>query len=159
MTHRNLRAALLYFALVMGTGFALGCVRVPLLVPRIGERYAELAEMPFMLMAIVIAARYVVRRFALSPRAEIRLKIGFVALALSVGAELLLSTVLQDRSIATYIASRDSVSGSVYLVMLMMFALMPAILAYRKVLCDATENVRSHANFSCRPKRTLTCSR
>jgi hypothetical protein len=74
MTRRNLRAALLYFALVMGTGFAFGCVRVLLLVPRIGERYAELVEMPFMLLAIVVAARYVVRRFDLSPRLGIRLQ-------------------------------------------------------------------------------------
>jgi uncharacterized membrane protein (DUF485 family) len=64
MTHRNLQAALLYFALVMGTGFALGYLRVPLLAPRIGERYAELIEMLFMLLSIVFSARHVVRRFA-----------------------------------------------------------------------------------------------
>ena len=124
----------MYFALVMGAGFALGCVRVPLLVPRIGERYAELAEMPFMLMAIVVAARYAVSRFALSPRPEVRLQVGFIALSLSVGAELMLSTVLQDRSIAAYVSSRDPVSGSAYLLMLLLFALMPAILALRKPL-------------------------
>ena len=131
MNRRNLQAALLYFALVMGTGFALGCVRVPLLAPRVGERYAELIEMPFMLAAIVFAARYVVRRFALSPRPGIRLQVGFVALAMSVVAELMLAAVLQGRSVAAYIANRDPVSGLVYLVMLTMFALMPRILAYR----------------------------
>ena len=131
MTHRHLQAALLYFALVMGTGFALGSVRVPLLVPRIGERYAELIEMPFMLAAIVFAARHVVRRFALLPRPAIRLQVGFVALALAVVAELALAALLQGRSVAAYIASRDPVSGSVYLAMLMMFALMPAILGHR----------------------------
>lgn len=131
MTRRNLQAALLYFALVMGTGFALGCVRVPLLVPRIGERYAELVEMPLMFLAIVFAARHVVHRFALSSRPGIRLQVGFVALAMSVVAELTLAAVFQDRSVAAYIASRDPVSGSVYLVMLMMFALMPGILGYR----------------------------
>ena len=132
MSRRNLQAALLYFALVMGTGFALGSVRVPLLVPRIGERYAELVEMPFMLVAIVLAARHVVRRFALSPRSVVRLQVGFVALALSVAAELMLAAVLQGRSVTAYIASRDPVSGPVYLVMLVMFALMPAILGYRE---------------------------
>lgn len=133
MNNRDLRAALLYFALVMGAGFVMGCVRVPLLVPRIGARYAELAEMPFMLMAIVLAARHVVRRFVLLPRPKVRLQVGFVALVLSVGAELMLSTVLQDRSVASYVASRDPVSGSVYLVLLMVFALMPAILAFHTV--------------------------
>jgi hypothetical protein len=109
----------------------LGCVRVPLLVPRIGERYAELIEIPLMLLAIVFAARHVVRRFSLSPRPVIRLQVGLVALALSLAAELMLATVLQGRSIETYVASRDPVSGGVYILMLMIFALMPTILAYR----------------------------
>jgi hypothetical protein len=48
---------------------------------------------------------------------------------MSVLAELLLAALLQGRSVAQYIASRDPVSGSVYLVMLLLFALMPSILA------------------------------
>jgi hypothetical protein len=127
-TPRSLQAALLYFAWVLGAGFALGAVRVPFLVPRLGERYAELIEMPLMLTVIVFAARHVVRRFAVPPSFAIRLKVGFAALALSVAAELLLAAALQNRSVAAYIASRDPVSGSVYLVMLLLFALMPAIL-------------------------------
>jgi len=103
-------------------------IRVPFLVPRLGERYAELLEMPFMFVAIVLAARYVVRRFDLPARLPVRLQVGFAALAMSVLAELLLATVLQGRSLAQFIASRDPVSGSVYLVMLLLFALMPAIL-------------------------------
>ena len=52
-----------YFALVFGVGFLLGVVRVLALVPRLGERWAELAEMPLMLVAIILSARVVVRRF------------------------------------------------------------------------------------------------
>jgi len=37
-------AGLAYFAFVLGAGFVLGMSRVPFLVPRIGERWAELAE-------------------------------------------------------------------------------------------------------------------
>jgi hypothetical protein len=126
---RSLKPAVLYFALVLGTGFLLGMVRVPLLVPRLGERYAELLEMPFMFVAIVLAARYVERRFALPASLSLRLQIGFLALALSVLAELLLAAALQGRSVAQYIASRDPVSGAVYLGMLLLFALMPSLLA------------------------------
>lgn len=126
----GLKPAVLYFALVLGTGFVLGALRVPFLVPRLGERYAELLEMPFMFLAIVLAARHVVRRCALPASLPLRLRVGFEALAMSVAAELLLATVLQNRSLAEYIASRDPVSGSVYLVMLLLFALMPAILAH-----------------------------
>ncbi len=132
MSMPSLRPALLYFALVLGTGFVLGTIRVPFLVPRLGERYAELLEMPFMFVAIVLAARFVARRFQLPPSLSMRLKVGFLALALSVGAELLLATVLQSRSLAEFITSRDPVSGSVYLGMLLLFALMPAILSPAK---------------------------
>jgi hypothetical protein len=126
---RSFKPAVLYFALVLGTGFVLGTIRVPFLVPRLGERYAELLEMPFMFVAIVLAARYVVRRFDLPESLSVRLQVGFAALAMSVLAELLLATVLQGRSLVQFIASRDPVSGSVYLVMLLLFALMPSILA------------------------------
>lgn len=60
---RLLHAAAAYFGIVFGAGFVLGSVRVPFLVPRVGARMAELAEMPFMLLAIVLAAGYIVRRF------------------------------------------------------------------------------------------------
>ena len=124
-----IKAGLVYFALVMGAGFLLGMVRVPFLVPRLGERVAELIEMPLMLVVIGLSARFVVRRFALPPTASVRLKVGFLALALAVCAELLLAMALQGQSVRAYIASRDPVSGSVYLAMLGLFALMPLILA------------------------------
>jgi hypothetical protein len=104
--------------------------RVPLLVPRLGERYAELLEMPLMLVVIVLAARHIVRRFQLPAKAAVRLQVGFGALALSVAAELLLALALQSQSLAQYIASRDRVSGTVYLLLLLVFALMPALLLW-----------------------------
>lgn len=126
----RIKAIFLYFIIVLGIGFALGVIRVPLLVPRLGERYAELLEMPIMLVVIVMAARYVVRRFKLAPDLAVRMQVGFSALALSVAAELLLATVLQSQSLAQYIASRDPVSGSVYILLLLIFALMPALLTH-----------------------------
>jgi hypothetical protein len=40
----RLRASLVYFAMVLGAGFVLGMFRVPLLVPRLGERTARVAR-------------------------------------------------------------------------------------------------------------------
>ena len=123
----TVRAALVYFALVLGTGFLLGVVRVPFVVPRIGERWAELAEMPVMAVVIFVAAGYVLRKF---PAIRLRgrsLVVGFVALALVVAAELGLAVALQSRTLGEYLASRDRVSGSVYLVLLVVFALMPRL--------------------------------
>lgn len=126
---RSLFAAATYFGLVFGAGFVLGAIRVPFLVPRLGERVAELAEMPVMFVVIVFAARFVVRRFGTPPTVISWLRVGILALAFLVGAELALATLLQSRSVADYVASRDPVSGGVYLAMLGVFALMPAVVA------------------------------
>jgi len=114
---RLVKAGFVYFALVFGAGF-----------PRFGVRIAELIEMPLMLVVVVLAARFIVRRFALAPSFGARLFTGSMALVMLVAAELMLAVVLQAQSLAQYIASRDRVSGSVYLAMLALFAVMPAIL-------------------------------
>jgi hypothetical protein len=72
---------------------------------------------------------FVVHRFDLPANLSVRLQVGFAALAMSIVAELLLAAALQGSSVAQYIASRDPVSGSVYLCVLLLFALMPSILA------------------------------
>ena len=112
---------------MLGTGFVLGVFRVPFLVPRIGERWAELAEMPIMATVIYFAAGYILRRFP-----EIRypgraLMAGLLALVLSVATELGLATVLQDQTLTEFISSRDKVSGSVYVALLLVFAVMPRL--------------------------------
>jgi hypothetical protein len=67
------------------------------------------------------------RRFAIPPSIPARLGTGLLALGLLLAAELLLAVVLQDRSLADYVASRDPVSGSVYLAMLVLLAVMPIL--------------------------------
>lgn len=122
-----IRAALLYFAFVLGAGFILGVLRVTFLVPRIGERWAELAEMPVMALVIFYSAGDILRRFPEINQAGKSCLVGLLALAFSVCAELALATVLQERTLAQYIGSRDKVSGSVYLLLLLIFALMPRL--------------------------------
>lgn len=127
MIARILIGGLTYFALVFAIGVVLGVLRFSFLVPRFGERLAELAEMPIMFLVIVISARLVTRRFPVPPSASAHLGMGLSALGLLIVAELLLAVALQDRSLGEYIASRDPISGTVYLVMLVLFAAMPAI--------------------------------
>ena len=122
-------AAVAYFALAFGAGFVLGMIRVPFLVPRFGERVAELGEMPFMFVIIIFSARFIATRFALPRAVSVRLATGFLALGFLLTAELLLGVALQGLSLGQYIASRDPVSGSVYLGMLALFAVMPLIVA------------------------------
>jgi hypothetical protein len=125
---RTIKAGIAYFALVFGAGFVLGSIRVPFLVPRLGERMAELIEMPFMLIVIVLAARFIVRRVASPPTALVRLGIGGIALGLLLAAEIVLAIAIQDRSLGDYVASRDPVSGSVFLALLVIFAVMPLVI-------------------------------
>ena len=126
---RIIKAGLAYFALVFSAGFMLGALRVPFLVPRVGERIAELIEMPFMFVVVVLSARLIVRRFALPARTSTRLSVGFLALGLLLTAEIWLAIAIQKQSLGEAIASRDPVSGSVFLLMLMLFGLMPFIVA------------------------------
>ena len=118
-------AAAVYFGIVFAAGFVLGSMRVPFLVPRVGERFAELMEMPLMLAAIFLAAGFVVRRYGDAITGRRWLGVGVLALIFLAGAELLLAVVVAGRSVAEYIASRDPVSGTVYLLMLVLFAVMP----------------------------------
>lgn len=122
-----IRPALAYFTIVLGTGFLLGMVRVPFIVPRLGERWAELAEMPIMAAVIYLAAGYILRRFPAVSSPGRALATGGIALALSVSAELGLAVLLQSQTLAEFIASRDKVSGSVYVALLLVFAIMPRL--------------------------------
>lgn len=119
------RGALTYVAWVFGAGVLLGMIRVPLLVPRIGERYAELAEMPLMLVAILVAARHVSRKYGHGLGSGGLLAMGLLAVLLLLAAELLLAVLVAGRSVTDYLAGRDPVSGSVYVAMLIVFAAMP----------------------------------
>ncbi|CAK6698855.1 hypothetical protein [Synechococcus sp. CBW1107] len=114
-----IQAGLAYAVIVLGAGFLLGVVRVPLLVPRIGERWAELAEMPVMAVVIHSAAGHCLRLFPEICSPIRSLLTGGLALAVVIAAELTLAVILQERSIAQSISGRDPVSGSVYMVMLL----------------------------------------
>ncbi len=126
-----LKAGVLYFALVFGAGFVLGPIRILWLVPRFGMRMAELMEMPIMFVVIIVAARWIVRRLAVPSAPLSRLGMGCLALALVLIAEFTLALWLRGLTIAEYVASRDPVSGTVYYVMLGMFAIMPLLVTRR----------------------------
>ena len=119
----------LYFLLVFGCGFALGVPRTLWLVPRLGERWAELIEVPIMLGVIYLVARWINRRFL--PEAagrSARLGVGLVGLTLLLAAELGFVLQLRGVSPSEDLAGRDPVSGAAYALSLLLFAAMPALL-------------------------------
>ena len=123
----TLLAGVAYFGIVMGVGFALGVIRVPLVVPRIGERWAELLEMPLMAVTIFYSASYILRHFPDAATRRNSLIAGFVALSFAIVSEVSLVVLIQNEPLAQYIASRDKVSGIAYLLLLILFALMPRL--------------------------------
>jgi hypothetical protein len=128
---RVLKPAAVYFALVFGAGFILGTCRVLWVVPRLGTRAAELAESPLMLLVTVLAAGWINRRFLVGARPTARLSIGLIALALLLTAEAGLGIALRGGSVLEVLLNKDPVSGTVYYVLLGVYALMPWLLARR----------------------------
>ena len=76
---RNVRAGALYFALAFAAGWVLGPIRELLVIPRFGRLVGNLFEVPLMLIVIVAAARWVVRRLVVPPALKTRATIGLVA--------------------------------------------------------------------------------
>ncbi len=126
---RTLKCGLLYFALTFGAGFVLGTIRVVWAVPRLGERTAELMETPVMLIVTILAARWVVQRLALPRTSSKRLVVGLFALGLLLVAEFTVVLYLRGLTSREYFASRDPIAGTVYLVTLGVFAIMPLLVA------------------------------
>jgi hypothetical protein len=124
----TVKPAIVYFALVFGTGFMLGTIRVLWIVPKIGVRTAELIEMLPMFVAILLSARWINQHFADADNISTRLKIGFLALSFLLFAEIALGVGLQGASISEVLLNHDTISGTVYYVMLILFAQMPWLL-------------------------------
>jgi len=107
---------------VFAAGFALGAIRTLWVVPRVGVRYAELMEAPLMLLVTIAAARRVVGRSEGN-----RLGVGLVGLGLLLAAEVGVAVGVRHLSLVDSIASRDPVSGTVYLLLVAAFAVMPLL--------------------------------
>jgi hypothetical protein len=88
-------------------------------------------EAPIMLMVTIVAARWIVRHFAIPYVPSVRHGMGGIGLSLLLVVEFGLVLWLRGISIREYLATRDPVSGTVYYVMLGTFAVMPLLVARR----------------------------
>jgi len=84
-----------------------------------------------MLVVTILAARWVVRRFAIPPQWRRRLAVGLLALVLMLIVEFTIVLWLRGMTIQDYLAGRDPVSGAVYAALLLLFAVSPALVARR----------------------------
>jgi hypothetical protein len=103
----------------------LGTVRVLLILPLVGERAAELLEMPLMLTVIVFAARWMNRHLLADAAARKRVIVGLIAMGLVLAADLLVGIALRGMSPGEALFHRDPISGTAYYLSLLLFAGMP----------------------------------
>jgi len=124
---RIIAAAVLYFLVVFGVGFLLGPIRVFWLEPRLGETVAVLCEAPFLLVAIVLAARWLPTRLRLNTDVGSLAGMGLGALFLQQLADFAVGGFLRGLTPAQQIAHLARPAGLVYVLLLIMFAAMPSL--------------------------------
>ncbi|MBR0970563.1 MULTISPECIES: hypothetical protein [Bradyrhizobium] len=127
MTLRIMAAAGLYFLIVFGAGFLLGPIRVFLLEPRIGSLGAVLCETPFLLAAILVAARMAPRAVRLEPRTRALLGVGATALAMQQIADVVVGVALRGIGLREQIARFVTAEDAIYASLLLLFAIMPEL--------------------------------
>jgi hypothetical protein len=124
---RTLKAAAIYFLIVFAVGWVLGPIRELWVVPRFGRMTGLLLEAPLMLIAMIISARWVIRRFDVSKAFGTTISMGLIALGILAAAEIV--SVLWGRglSLQEYLGSLVTTSGVISLLMFLLFALMPTL--------------------------------
>jgi hypothetical protein len=123
MIARTVFAGLAYFAMVFGAGALLGTLRVLWVAPALGARAAELAEVPVMLAVAALAARWLVRRFALGFGE--RFGAGLLAFGLVLACEFTVVLAARGLTLARYFETFDPVSGTAYYLSLLVFMILP----------------------------------
>lgn len=126
-----LKAGTLYFLIAVGAEFVLEVIRLQVVALYVGERLAEMLEIPNVLLATIIGARWVVDRFTLPPLPGIRLSVGLVALILLLIVEGTVILPLHGISITEYLAGQDPVVGIAPLGALGVLTVMPFLVGYR----------------------------
>lgn len=122
-----LKAGFVYFLLVFAAGFALGTLRMLVIVPAVGELVAVALELPFILAISWIVCRRVLRRIHVPKLANYRLAMGALAFILLMLAEVLVSTQLVGRDLASHFALYRTLPVFMGLLGQIAFALFPLV--------------------------------
>jgi len=123
----TLKAGVVYFVLVFAAGWVLGPIRVLWVVPHLGRTVGVLLEAPLMLLAIIFAARWVVRRCAVPDAFKSRISMGLIALGCLMIAEVGAATWLRGIPVREYLADFGTIPGLITLLLFLIFAVMPVL--------------------------------
>ena len=124
---RSSIASLAYFGVVFAAGFALGTLRVLILIPRLGENKAVLLELPIILALSWMACRWLIARFDVPTTALDRLVMGGLAFAVLMLAEFGVSVFGLDRSLSEHLEHYRHVPAALGLAGQIAFAAFPVV--------------------------------
>jgi len=124
-------AAAIYFAIVFGVGLVLGPIRVLWLEPMLGRTIAVLCETPFLVGAMIVAARLAPRWIKVAGGWLSYLALGLIALALQQIADLAVGFGLRGMTLGDQLAYFSTPPGYIYIATLIVFALAPLLIYMR----------------------------
>ena len=123
---RTTKARAVYFLLLFALGWILGPIRELWAAPRFGRLTALLFEAAIMLIAMLISARRVIRRFDVGAELPATIGMGLVSLGILLAAEIAGALWVRGLSLPEYLASLANVRGAISL-MFLLFAAMPTL--------------------------------
>ena len=122
-----LRAGFVYFGIVFTIGFVLGAIRVLAVVPRIGELFAVLIELPLMLAASWIVCKSLIAHFQVLADIVDRAIMGASAFAFLLVSEVALSTYVFGNPIESTFMNYQTIHGFVGICGQLAFAAFPML--------------------------------
>jgi len=124
---RMFKAGGIYFLLVFARGWVLGPIREFWAAPNFGRVAATLLEAVIMLIAMIAAARWVIRRFKVSHTLSATISMGLIAIGLLVPTEIAGVLLVRGLSLREYVGSFTTAPGVISLLMFLLFAVMPTL--------------------------------
>jgi hypothetical protein len=125
----GIRAGFAYALIVFVIGFGLGTIRVLLVVPKVGAATAVLLEAPVILLASWAVSRWCMERYRARVDVGARMLVAAVAFGTLMFAEVGLSVIVFDQSLAEHLAGYRSVAGGIGLAAQVCFASFPVLQA------------------------------
>ena len=129
---RALKAGIAYFVVVFAFAFAMGALRVLVLVPRLGELAAVLIEVPLVVAVSWWVCTRAVARWQVGNAKRDRLLMGAYAFGLLIAVEWTLSVTAFGRTSAQFVQAIFTPAGAIGLAGQVVFGLMPLLLRSRQ---------------------------
>jgi hypothetical protein len=126
---RSVKAGVIYFLLLFAVGSILGPIRELWAVPHFGPTVGPLFEAVIMLIAMIVAARWVIRRFDVPRTLPATISMGLIAIGLLFPAEIAGVVWIRGLSLQEYVASFVTAPGVISLLMFLVFGAMPTLVA------------------------------